>query len=450
MKKKFVPLAILAAGAVIVAALALSRGQPETRLPQETAQRVEGIVVQTMTVVPRVTTYGDVTPDRTWTAVAQVSGQVAWQSPKLKNGEFVGPGEELLRIDEREFELAISKARADTDKIRARLVELETDRANLGGQLELLRQAVAYNERELERQQNLYESKAVSASVVEQQRITVLDQQRSLSALQANHDALPSQIAYQQAELASAEAALRQAEINLEHTVFTAPFRGRLDEVAVETTQYVPAGQTLLKLDSIDRAEVTIGISPLRLAMLSGVRIEKVVEAIVEQQTPPPQRARFKVLVDNGNGGVTWDGRFGRIGASVDPATRMIEMVVVVDEPYQRPTRGRPPRPPLSKGTFCTVIMYGRTQPDRLVVPRQAVREGAVYVATADSRLEIRPVTVAYSLDKYAVLESGLSAGEKLIVSDIVPAVSGMLLEVVALEGYYERAAAEIGEGADA
>lgn len=450
MRKKVMPAAILLVGGIVVAALVLSRGQPEMRPSEETSQRVEGIVVQTMTVIPRITTYGEAAPDRTWTAVAQVAGQISWRSPKLKNGEFIGEGEELLRIDEREFNLAISKAKADTDKIRARLVELGTDRVNIGRQLELLRQAVAYNEKELERQQNLYESKAVSASAVEQQRITVLDQQRSLSALQASYDALPAQIDYQKAELASAEAALKQAELDLEHTVFRAPFRGRLDEVAIETSQYVPAGQTLLKLDSIAEAEVTIAVSPLRLAMLSGARVEQVVEAIAERQGPPPERTRFKVLVDNGNGGMAWDGRFSRIAASVDPTTRMIEMVVAVDRPYRRPTVGEKPRPPLGKGTFCTVIMYGRPQAERLVVPRQAIHEGSVYVANGESRLEIRPVAVSYQLDKYAVIESGLAPGDTLIVSDIVPAVPGMLLEVAPRDGFYQKAALEIGEAADA
>lgn len=77
--------------------------------------------------------------------------------------------------------------------------------------------------------QRLYESKAVSTSIVEQQRIIVLEQQRALATLQASHDAMPSLINYQKAELAAGEAAIRQGELNLEYTVFRVPFRGRLD-----------------------------------------------------------------------------------------------------------------------------------------------------------------------------------------------------------------------------
>lgn len=448
MGKKIAPVIVLVAGGLAIAGLILSRGRPETRPAKESSQKVEVIIVETMSVVPRITTYGEVSPDRTWTATAQVPGQIAWKSPKLKNGEFVAAGEELLRIDDREFALAIGKANADIDKNKARLVELETNQVDIGEQLALLKEAVTYNETELRRQQNLYESKAVSASAVEQQRITVLEQQRTLAALQASHNILPAQIEYQKAELAAAEAALKQTELDLEHTVFTAPFEGRLDEVAAEVRQYVPAGQTLLKLDSIAEAEITIGVSQSKLAMLAGVRVEKVAEAMAENQPPPQRRQRFTVIVDNGNGGDSWEGRFSRMSASVDSATRMIEMVVAVDTPYQRPVPGKKPRPPLGKGTFCTVIMHGEKQAGRVVVPRQALHEGKVYVVDDQSRLEIRSVAVQYYFEGYAVLEAGLRPGESLVVSDIVPAVPGMLLDPMARDGFYRDAAREIGEEA--
>ncbi len=451
MKKRIAPIIILLAGVVVIASLVLMRRSPETRPAVEAAQRVEGIVVNTITVVPRVTTYGEVKADRTWTAAAQVSGKVIWKSPKLKNGEFAKAGDTLLRLDDREFILALNKAVADINKIKALLAELETNKTNIENQLGLLRQAVNYNERELERQQNLYESKAVAASTLEQQRITVLEQQRSLAALQATFDALPSQIDYQKAELAAAEAAHQQAELDLEHTVVNAPFAGRFDKVAVEIEQFVSSGQTLLELDSIAEAEIIIGLSPVKLAMLAGTRVEKVAEAVNEGKLPPGRRAgRFDVFADNGNGGVLWNGRFSRISPSIDPETRMLEMVVAVGNPYERPAPGAKHRPPLGKGTFATVVVYGQPQPDRVVVPRQAVHEGKVYVADAESRLEVRDITVAYFFGNYAVLETGLSAGEILITSDIIPAVSGMLLDISLRDDFQAKAEAELGEGKDA
>lgn len=449
--KKLLPLAAFLVGLAIVAGLMLTRAAPEAKPMEEVARIVEAIRVETMTVVPVVTTYGEVAPDRTWNAVSQVAGRVTWKSPKLKNGEFFREGDELLRIDDTEYHLAISRNQAEIEKTNAKITELESNRENTKQQLELLRQTLEFDERELARQQNLYGSRAVSASVVEQQEMSVLEKRRSLASLQADYDSLPSQIAYQKAELTSARAGLQQAELDLTYTVIKAPFTGRVDDISVEERQYVPAGQTLAKLDSIAEAEITIGVSSANLAMLAGERVERVVENIAEQKRLDRERhPTFTVISSIGaNGGSVWEGRFGRISAAVDPTTRMIEMVVVVDQPYRRPEGGRAPRPPLSKGTFCTVLMQGRAQPGRIVVPRSALHEGFIYLVNADSRLEIRPAAVTYYFDKYAVIESGVAAGETLVASDLVPAVAGMLLDARMREGYYEQAERDIGKAAE-
>ncbi|MCC8189176.1 MAG: hypothetical protein LIP77_00885 [Planctomycetes bacterium] len=448
--KILLPLAILLAGGVGIALMFLTRRTPDRRPPQEAAQIVETILVQPMTVVPRVTTYGEVAPDRTWAAVSQVSGRVTWKSEKLKNGEFVAAGEEVLRLDDREYRLAVSRSQAEIDKAQAKLTELETNRHHLGGQLDLFQEALEYNERELDRQRNLHASRAVSASAVEQQEIVVLEQRRSLASLQSDYDLLPSQIAYQRAELVAAMASRSQAELDLTYTTFTAPFRGRIDETAVETDQFVPTGQTLFKLDSIAEAEITIGLGADKLAMLAGLPIEKVVEDIVDQRpSDARERTAFTVMVSAGPTTFRWPARFGRISASVDPATRMTELVVVVENPYRRPQPGELIRPPLTKGSFCTVVATGRPQPGLIVIPRKAIHEGSIYVADAASRLEIRPVTVRYLLDNYAVVDTGVTEGETLVTSDIVPAVPGMLLEGRRRDDFYEQARQDIGEPSD-
>ena len=59
-------------------------------------------------------------------------------------------------------------------------------------------------------------------------------------------------------------------------------------------------------------------------------------------------------------------------------------------------------------------------------------------------------MVVDYHLDKYSILNSGLLPGENLVGSAIVPAIPGMLLEVVPPDDYYEKATVEIGENENA
>ena len=64
------------------------------------------------------------------------------------------------------------------------------------------------------------------------------------------------------------------------------------------------------------------------------------------------------------------------------------------------------------------------------MLPRSAVRGGVVLVADQENRLRRRKVELLFSQGSTSVIASGLSAGERVVVSDLVPAVEGMLLHV--------------------
>jgi multidrug efflux system membrane fusion protein len=57
------------------------------------------------------------------------------------------------------------------------------------------------------------------------------------------------------------------------------------------------------------------------------------------------------------------------------------------------------------------------------------VHEGRIYVLNEENRLEIRPVRLKYTLGDYAVVDRGVEQGERILVSDLIPAVEGMLIE---------------------
>jgi multidrug efflux pump subunit AcrA (membrane-fusion protein) len=79
---------------------------------------------------------------------------------------------------------------------------------------------------------------------------------------------------------------------------------------------------------------------------------------------------------------------------------------------------------------FVNVVMRGKKSMQRMLVPRSAVRAGTVYVADEDNRLRRRPVKILFSQGDISVVEEGLEPGERVVVTDLVPAVDGMLLQV--------------------
>ena len=81
--------------------------------------------------------------------------------------------------------------------------------------------------------------------------------------------------------------------------------------------------------------------------------------------------------------------------------------------------------------------------PDRIVVPRAALHEGQVYTVGADNRLQIKPVKVDVVQGNLAVIAEGLSPGDQIVVSDISPAIDGMLLKTAADEKLTKELLAE-------
>jgi hypothetical protein len=121
-----------------------------------------------------------------------------------------------------------------------------------------------------------------------------------------------------------------------------------------------------------------------------------------------------------------WNGRFARAAPGLAARTRAVGIVVAVDQPYEGATQRS--SPPLVKGMFVEVELRGQPRRDRIVVPRASIRAGRVYIAGVENRLVIRPIVVEFVQGEEAILASGLAAGERLVVSDLIPAIEGMLL----------------------
>ena len=233
---------------------------------------------------------------------------------------------------------------------------------------------------------------------------------------------LPSRRELQQAKI-------RQAQRDLENTVITAPFNLRISSTDIEQAQFVSTGQHLFSGDSIDRVEVIAQIAAYSLKNLfSGAGN---IEPSLQQFTSNLSGLTgFKPTIELDIGNQTparWDAQFVRFSDSVDSSARTLGVVVAVDKPLSKIIPGV--RPPLSKGMFVDVSIAGRVQPDRLVIPVTAIRENKVYVMNDQGRLEIRAVERAYDQGDSSVIKSGLVPGERLVLTDIIPAVEGMLLQ---------------------
>ena len=118
-----------------------------------------------------------------------------------------------------------------------------------------------------------------------------------------------------------------------------------------------------------------------------------------------------------------------RVAGVVDPQTQTMGVVVVVDKPYEQARPGQ--RPALVRNTFVEVELKKKNKRKPVVIPTSAIHDGKVYVMDKERRLEIRRVKTAFIQGGSTAIAMGLEEGETLVVSDLIPAVQGMLLDPI-------------------
>jgi len=202
---------------------------------------------------------------------AYVRGQVTVLAPQVsgyvtevlvKDFDHVKQGQPLLRVDERTYRQKVDQAEAALADARAQLAnsdqsqaqnraQIASARANLSaGQAEQQRSRA-----ELRRYETLAAQQLVSSSDRDKLRAGAQAASAGVAQSQAairiaEENLTATRVARQglEARVASAEAALELARIDLDNTVIRAPRDGQLSEASVRLGQYVTAGSQLLFL----------------------------------------------------------------------------------------------------------------------------------------------------------------------------------------------------------
>ena len=375
------PMLLLGAGGLATRALILSFETPEAP-PREIEPPLVRVVparLETMRLI--VQAEGTVAPRTESQLVAEVSGRVVEVSPSLAAGGFFEAGDVLLRIERREYELAITRAQAAIEQAKLRLT----------------------TERE-------------TATIARREWEELGKGEPSPLLFRE------PQIAEVQASLAAAEAGLRQAQYDLERTVILAPFAGRVRSKQVDVGQYVQRGMAVATLYSVDVAEVRL---PIPNAELEYCNLPLAYRDGTATADGPAVRltARFA-----GRDHV-WRGRIVRTEGEIDARTRMVNAIAQVADPYARGSSTG--RPPLAVGMFVQAAIDGNVVRDVVALPRTALRsDSTVFVIDSADRLRFREVDVLRRQRERVIVRAGLEDGERVCVSSLETAVNGMQVQV--------------------
>ncbi|EGN74312.1 RND family efflux transporter, MFP subunit [Idiomarina sp. A28L] len=370
----FLPIILIVVAIVIFIFMGMARKPPEQQASERLPVLVEYHLAERKEVQFSVPAQGNVMPRHATQITAEVTGRIAWVSPKFVAGGFFTAGEPLLRIDEFDYATAHEEAKANLARAQASLAE------------ERARGQVAEAE------------------------------WRSIEAGQIPDLGLRRpQIASELANLQSAQARLAQAERNLERTEIKAPFAGVLQARNVNLGQYISVNTNVGTLFGTDLAEVRIPLSDFDLALVD------VPTGIQPDYIGPVVR----LFANIGGRSQEWMGTLVRTEGVVDPDRRVTFAVVQVEDPYNRISQQHPE--PLTFGRFVQAEVKGINVPELIELPRYAVNSNQqVWVITAERTLEQRVVNVYRRINDSVYVSSGLEDGERVMLTQLQTPLNGM------------------------
>ena len=374
--KRILPgLIILAIGVSVTSAIIFFGPEPESQKTEILARTIRSIEAKTTNMKLYVESQGTVAAKQVIDVVPQVAGEIVFVSPKFVAGGRFNKGEMIIKIDPRDYEVAVISAEAAVAERKQRVMQEDAEAALAAAEWEELGQGEASD-------------------------LTLRKPQRE-GALAA---------------LKSAEASLKKAKLDLERTEIQAPFNGILTEKVVDLGQFLNRGTKIGKYYSTEILEVRLPLTNRDIAQfdLAGLQTG-------EREYSVNLTGQFA------NKENTWNARVVRTEGIIDVNSRILYVVAELkgNELFS-PTDGTP----ITIGQFVSAEIEGRSFENVIRLPRESLRQGnQVLIVDIENKLRTRMVDVLETNSDYIVIASGVEDGDVVNLSQLGISVDGLLVE---------------------
>ncbi len=433
-KSFFLPLIVIIAVTLVIYKVK-TKPPIEHEVLQFPTKTVEIITVRKIPFRTRATAYGNVEPAILLKVKTEVSGKISYIHPKLKQGDSLAKGTVVLRIEPTTFEFSLEQSKAGLAGSKSALKQLEVEEKATSNSFKLVKQNLKVGQKELNRIIKIWKRKVIARSAVDTEEQKVLQLRQQVEDLQGKLSSYASRKAITKSQIEQSKTQLAQSKDTLERTEIKLPFDARIGNVSVEKGEFAAVGNILFEALGTQAVEINAQLAtsqfrPLLIGLShhsSNLQNPKSLAIIMNKM-------HLEAIVHLVSNDVEkWQGKLIRIGEAIDPIRDMIDLVVKVNNPYKNVIPGK--RPPLLKGMYVAVQFFAPAK-KMLVVPRKAIHQGRVYIAKPDNKLEIRAVNILHKQGQLVVINKGIKAGEKIIITDVIPVIEGLPLKPILASEY--------------
>ena len=263
---------------------------------------------------------------------------------------------------------------------------------------------------------------AKGALAAQRARLTTAQQNLARVKLLVAQNALSQKdlddaIGNEQAAVAAVETAranVETAQLNLGYTTIRSPLTGLSSFAKVQDGAYIGSENSLLTyVEQVDPIYVNFSLSENTILSINDQRKKGLLV--------PPKNDDYQVEVTLANGKVySQTGRITFANADFNQQTGTYLLRATLPNPEGE----------LRSGQFVRVDIKGAIRPQAVLVPQQAVLQGAkghfVVVVDKDSKAEIRPVQVGNWYGDQWFINEGLKAGDLVVVDGMVRLAPGV------------------------
>lgn len=378
-KTFFLSFGIIAFGVLVFTLLTVLRKAPEKKVNKNPGLLIEAHEISNTNHQAKIYGTGIVSPKKEIDLIPEVSGKIIYISEEFVEGGIINKGEIIFKIEATEY-------KADYEQAKATLANAEID----------------------------YETVKSRASIARKEWEDLkIDEEPNPLVL------YKPQLKEAEAKINSAKAAVAKAKLNVERTVYRAPFNCIIREDNVDIGQYVKSGTSIGKISGTQMAEVIV---PLPLYETGWIMYG-------QENSNKGSEAEIGIPI-NGKKYIR-TGNVARLIGELDEVGRMARIVIDVNDPYNLKKKTEKNKR-LLFGMYVDVIINGISINDVAVIPKEGLRENnMVWLVDENDKLKMKKIEIV-RLEKNLAVIRGVNNGEQIITTNIIGAANGMKLRVAA------------------